>query len=465
MIADILRRSFIEWWLKRVEDQLRILSEKGIRKKDYARALSAFAEARRAGLGGQHDEPGIGSVDGATQPDLDEWSFFSRGAAMSILQSAIEQRIRDAHPTMVVQDSVQALTDDRGVPVLCDERLDSGDHAELFERFEPADFRWVAEFVAAKALRWYRRKHKFNRKPAIKDDLASNARIVMVGDWGSGIPRAQEVAGWMSDWIQDGVDAGIQVHVVHLGDVYYAGFEHEYRDRFLKYWPVPEHQAKRVFSWSLNGNHDMYSGGDGYFKTLLGDPRFANQKKSSWFRIQNEHWRIVGLDTAWDEEGLVHDPRIERGLAAPQAKVLKKWAAEDKRPFMLLSHHPLFSAYSKEKPGTYLAEQLDPLLTDRRVKAWFWGHEHKCIVYAGANQGVSHARCVGHGGVPVYAVKPPQAKPGLPKVEWYEDRSVNEWPEHWAYFGFAVIDFHGPQVTVRYIDQYGEEAHKETFSA
>ena len=47
----------------------------------------------------------------------------------------------------------------------------------------------------------------------------------------------------------------------------------------LDLWPVTADQAGAgVTSWSLNGNHDMYSGGFGYFQTLLADPRFAAQR-------------------------------------------------------------------------------------------------------------------------------------------------------------------------------------------
>ena len=36
---------------------------------------------------------------------------------------------------------------------------------------------------------------------------------------------------------------GRQVHAIHLGDVYYSGFAREYKNRFLRYWPVREDEA------------------------------------------------------------------------------------------------------------------------------------------------------------------------------------------------------------------------------
>src|SRR5204863_9774529 len=109
--------------------------------------------------------------------------------------------------------------------------------------------------------------------------------------------------------------------------VYYSGWAREYDKHFFPFWPVQLGEADQIFSWGLNGNHDMYSGGYGLFDHMLADPRFKHQAGSSWFSIENRHWRIVGLDTAWDEEG-IHDPRTERGLQDPQASELARKAAE-----------------------------------------------------------------------------------------------------------------------------------------
>ncbi len=257
---------------------------------------------------------------------MDEQSFFSRDPVMSLLQSAVEELIEDKYSGLIVEDD-SADRRDAGGPVspVTGRRLDIGDDLQfdserrLFGPFEITDVGWVASVGLAKALQMFRDRHPFNSRPAAPVQLADRARLVIVGDWGSGLPRAQQVAQHMRGAIDDGIADGRQVHAIHLGDVYYSGFAREYRDRFLRYWPVREDEANTVYSWSLNGNHDMYSGGHGYFKTLLADPRFACQQRSSWFSIENQHWRIVGLDTAWDEEG-IHDPRTERGLQDPRQR-------------------------------------------------------------------------------------------------------------------------------------------------
>lgn len=466
MIAEILSRRFLEAWLPPVEQALRDLAdESGDPSGEYADALAGLAEVRDSGLQGQPNDGAV-SVRRGWDDDsaLDEYSFFSRHPVMSLLQSAIEERIETAYPDLILDDRQGARRAADDVPVLCDLRLDFGEAIDsgrrLFGRFEVTDFRWIADIGVAKALRAFRHRHPFNPEPAPPVTLADDARIVMVGDWGSGLPRARTVAQHMRTAINEGLEQGRQVHVIHLGDVYYSGFPREYRDRFLRYWPVRADEANRVYSWCVNGNHDMYSGGYGYFQTLLADPRFAHHAGSSWFLIENEHWRIVGLDTAWDEEALVHDSRTERGLADPQAATLKKWAEADARPFMLLSHHQLFSAH--ERVGPILQEKLRSLLESGRIRSWFWGHEHKCVVY-GPHLGVTYGRCVGHGGVPVYSVGEPPSDD--PPVQWYEARAVGAGLERWAPFGFAVLDFHGSDVGVKYVDEYGEEVYREVLNA
>jgi hypothetical protein len=42
-----------------------------------------------------------------------------------------------------------------------------------------------------------------------------------------------------------GIKAGLEQHVIHLGDVYYSGWEFEYRERLLKYWPVKLPRRRR----------------------------------------------------------------------------------------------------------------------------------------------------------------------------------------------------------------------------
>jgi len=270
----------------------------------------------------------------------------------------------------------------------------------------------------------------------------------------------------MRQAIEAALAEGRQVHVIHLGDVYYSGFESEDKKRFLNPWPVTGDQAAAgVTSWSLNGNHDMYSGGFGYFRTLLADDRFRAQrspdgKTTSFFRLRSPSWDFVGLDTAWQTD-VTSNGQIAV-LQDPQAKYVADVAAGSARKLVLFSHHQLVSYYDQGDLGRTLPDKLAPVLTGNRVTAWWWGHEHRAITY-GADAGVRFPRCLGNGGVPIL---PDQAPPAgsKPPITWHSNRTVREHGQKRVRFGFAVLDLHPDRIEVAYIDDDGYRAHTETVS-
>src|SRR5204863_168298 len=180
--------------------------------------------------------------------------------------------------------------------------------------FELTVVRWV-NCLFAMALRKAEGRRKFSEDPAPTVRLADRVRLVVVGDWGTGVLRAQRVAEQIDAVLDQGRRAGLEQHLIHLGDVYYSGWADEYEKRCLNYWPVDPGDADAIGSWSLNGNHDMYSGGDGYFDTLLADPRFERQQRSSWFELESGDWKVLGLDTAYDDHDL-RDPQADWVAAA-----------------------------------------------------------------------------------------------------------------------------------------------------
>ncbi len=145
---------------------------------------------------------------------------------------------------------------------------------ERFRRFGPCDIRWVEPSLLKLATGLLADKHAFPDRPPERVELASNARVFLVGDWATGLPQARNVASAIARQLAE-TPAERECHVIHLGDTYYSGLEEEYTHRFLPLWPVQ--RDSRARSWSLNGNHDMYAGGHGYFDTLLRDPRFNLQ--------------------------------------------------------------------------------------------------------------------------------------------------------------------------------------------
>ena len=61
--------------------------------------------------------------------------------------------------------------------------------------------------------------------------MGPKTRLVLAGDWGSGVARTQEIGTKMRASLAE--TPGADRHFIHLGDVYYAGREFEYKSRFF----------------------------------------------------------------------------------------------------------------------------------------------------------------------------------------------------------------------------------------
>jgi len=447
MIAQILNRTFLLSQLNEVSAFLEgsrpaALADKEL--EEAARAAGLTAEQLRVAV--QELQVAAARESKRTPASADEEAFINRDPVLSLYQSALERFYEERHPELI-----QTVGDQRSAglsePPVTDRSLKAVVEVEparkLLDRFSTTDVGWVS-VVVAKGICNFRGKHAFNPTPPAPLNIGNKARVVLVSDWGTGTPRARKIGRAVRTAL-DADAAGVSSrHVVHLGDVYYSGWQREYEQRFLSYWPVGPHEESGIGSWCLNGNHDMYSGGHAYFDFLLGDSRFLRQGQCSFFKLRNDHWTLLGLDTAYEDQD----------LKAAQAG----WVAEELRDGskgILLSHHQPFSDY--ETGGEKLIAQLKPVLDRGRSRAWFWGHEHRCALYA-PRYGIQYPRLIGHGGVPVYASS---AKPPDGVLYEYQD-SYETGLESWALFGFAVLDFDGPRIRVRYINEYGQQHHEET---
>jgi hypothetical protein len=314
-----------------------------------------------------------------------------------------------------------------------------------------------AEVVEGTLRRLAEGTHDFNPEPAQRD-IDGHARLVLVGDWGSGLPHARNVADLMAQEVAAGLEQARDVHVIHLGDVYFAGEAEEYRANVLAdgWWPVTPTQAQAgAGSWSLAGNHDLYGGARAYFTVLLGDPRFAQQRSAdgqptSWFRLRSPSWQIVGLDSSWND-----DP-FERGqtglLADPQGAQVDEWLGEDDdRRRLVLSHHQFMTVYDPRLSGVTslppLLEHLTPHVDRGAITAWVWGHEHRCMAFQ--RDRLPSPRCLGHGGQ-LQAAHAAGTQPPAPGL-WEETASFVSAGRRWGAYGFAVLDLDGPEIAVRYV--------------
>lgn len=228
--------------------------------------------------------------------------------------------------------------------------------------------------------------------------INNNFSVAVLGDWGTGLYGAPFCAQSIAD-DPDGYNL-----LLHMGDVYYSGLADEVEERFSKFWPSIPNAIGR----SLNGNHEMYTGGHGYFEDLL--PKLG--QTSSYFAFQNDHWTLAALDSAYDQPfgGQIGD------LNDQQVRWLRDIIeAAGNRRVVLFTHHQPYTLLDKGQ-GTLLAGKLNEFLQAGQIFAWYWGHEHRCVLYDQCSG--FYGRCVGHGGFPEARVDLGAAPGALGSNSW-----------------------------------------------
>lgn len=375
------------------------------------------------------------------KPAEQEATLFPRDAVTSQIQSILQryfitQGLTQTNEAASAIDFVHPISDVSLAPAVATLAAD-----QFFGTMSQTDIGWIS-CLAAMAYRKFGKRRPFPNRPAPPKRIASDARIYLLADWGSGVSRARKIAERIRVMLED--EPRREQHVIHLGDVYYSGWPEEYDDHFLQFWPVRPGREDRYGSWALNSNHDMYSGGHGYFDHLLKDARFAGQGGSSFFSLENEHWQLLGLDSAWEGEDLAGDQFewVERRQAQNPDKKL-----------LLMTHHQPFSAFEGD------CKNLQRLLERNRVTTWFWGHEHRFAMYK-PRPDLPYGRLIGHGGVPVWALS--KSKPVPKTVQYISTSAFRSGIERFALFGFAILDFDGPDIGVRYFDERGGVEKFET---
>jgi len=328
-------------------------------------------------------------------------------------------------------------------------------------QFQHLDPRWadlnaaLMEYEAAGAL------VPFQTQPQTLP-LPEETRIALLGDWGTG------------DWGASPAPA-IQVasavrklnpdYAVHLGDVYYMGSDGTLEwptyemDNLLAPWP-----GNPARSFALQGNHEMYAQGTGYFHHALGlalppgrETPFTAQKGTSYFALVNSHWVIVGLDTAYAATNFY----TEGNLNAPQLEFLAQVTSSNPgKKVLLLSHHnPLSEDGTQQLP---LFSQVLGVLPSGVTAYWYWGHLHLGIVYKPvrtSNNITIHPRCAGHGGMPWGIASELR---DASAIDWFESRltkdaTASDYPVR---NGFALLELRGADLHETFYDQYGEVSYQ-----
>ena len=235
---------------------------------------------------------------------------------------------------------------------------------------------------------------------------SNEVNIALVGDWGTGDATAQAV---MKQLVSLNPD-----YIVHVGDVYYSGSPLAGDPNASIYFSPGEEGTNLIEGWpssyagksfTLNSNHEMYSGANGYFYDALlpQGSFFSAQKGSSCWALQYGGWTILGLDSAFMGSSL--DAFMSGSLGGADG-VQRKWITSlnlDPDKVIVLTHHNGFSPDGKML--TSLWEEIIGTFNKKAPYAWYWGHVHYGIVYncPMVIQGVripTYARCLGHGALP-----------------------------------------------------------------
>lgn len=330
----------------------------------------------------------VGSLEAAAE-DREELAAKRAGleAALVKLEEESEERegvlfTADHGPTSLLQTFLAEQAAARQGDLLAQGKLVPVEGGGFEVKFDDRDIGgWVGSFFT-----WWRRltdKHPFKAPPAAPDTrIPNHARIAVLGDWGTGRYGAPVCAATIQK-------ATPRYDVLlHLGDVYYSGTPSEIQERFLDIWP----KVPGAVSRAVNSNHEMYAGGHGFFENTL--KKF--EQKSSCFAMENDHFLLVGLDTGYDE----HD--LEEGQV-PWLTRLVEGAEKNGQKVVLFTHHQPFSAF--EKQGPKLVDKLLPLLTSKRILAWYWGHEHRAVLYEKKEAWGMYGRLIGHSGYPYFRDK------------------------------------------------------------
>lgn len=313
---------------------------------------------------------------------------------------------------------------------------------------DPAWAECLACYLAYKAVMGMP-KYRKNRNPVFP--LDAKIRFAILGDWGTG----DEVA---SNLLQQ-VKALSPDVLLHVGDVYYSGTQFEQQTNFLD---ICKNVLGSTRLFSLSGNHDMYSGGDGYYWMV---DQIGQQ--ASYFCLQNSGWQFLAMDTGYND----NDPFT---VATNMTSLFKDggWAEEDwlldkinlsaNRKNVLLSHHQLFSpfgsvgtadagkqyAYNKNLRSTFQAVM-------KKIVCWFWGHEHTLAIFD-PYMDLARGRCIGASAVPVF--KDQQSYTANASLQTYGGTPLPVWNPK-AVLGnngtdydhcFAIMTLNGPAATVDY---------------
>jgi hypothetical protein len=282
--------------------------------------------------------------------------------------------------------------------------------------------------------------------------------VALFGDFGAGLYHSKYIAKKMAEF---------QPHyAIHLGDVYYAGRTSEFENHFQN--PLnPLLTTSRVFA--LNANHEMMSGGYPYF-AYINYKRSTRQgwveqdQQGSYFCIRNERCQLIGIDTAFHDNGHHNHEKLQKWLGQ---RLSEGKQDNPKRINILLSQNEPYSLGQEKFSGLY--QDLKQFIDDKLIDFWFWGNTHYGALFERTDKLPFVGSCVGHGGHPIYKKDVEEdaqkhrdllkKKKNAAPIQWVEltPRFPNGLRPELGNNGFCMMELEKGAVRLRYYDWLGKK--------
>ncbi|MGF7079611.1 metallophosphoesterase family protein [Mucilaginibacter sp. UYCu711] len=298
--------------------------------------------------------------------------------------------------------------------------------------------------------------HPFQTDPATMPiESKEPLRIAVLGDWGTGEWKDADLAMCPSKLVSEAIKELSPHIVIHLGDVYYSGTPAEEKNKLNEMWT-----GGSKASFTLNSNHEMYDGANGYFATALNDPAFSSQGGTSYFAITYADWIVIGLDSAYyDKSTLYKSGTVSGEQLQFISDNVNKPENLQKRVIILTHHNPInydASAINIRKDNGSLLNDMYLALGNRFPDYWYYGHLHNGIVYnkqklaplfSKYDGSVPNFRCMGHAGIPAGLAKGLKDNPAIDYYVQTKVDSQNSALSKRVLNGFALLTLKQGSVT------------------
>lgn len=344
-------------------------------------------------------------------------------------------------------------------------------------RYELDDIRWITRtgkyilqrligtFKTARFRRHTEYQSRFEYRLKDLGDLPigpdDQITIALFSDFGTGEYQSRYTATEMAK--------DKPLYAIHLGDVYYVGEPLEFEEHLVR--PLAGvRKTSRLFT--LNANHEMYSGGFAYFDFLDSNRTLpAQEQEGSYFSLWSERYQIIGIDTAHDyrHNGELRDRSVHAWL---REKLAQGKNATPPRTNILLSQNEPFGLGEK-RPESLFGQVMDTATRDgtSMVDFWFWGDEHYCALFQRTAQVPFIGSCIGNAGHPVdwrklhKLAERDRAGIGFARSTWIDEspRFPNFRQDELGNTGYCVMAL-GPQgITLTYKDWLGKPQRRVSF--